>query len=66
MRPKPSEAVFSTVFRYNFQPEVDNDVVSGMAIDYVGIDVRVKFGDSRSNDGSRDIPGADFVLNERK
>ena len=35
-----------------------------MAVDNVGMDVPVKFGDSRSN-GFRDIQGADFVLNER-
>ena len=35
-----------------------------MAIDYVGMDVCVEFGDSRSN-GSRDIPGADCMSNER-
>ena len=32
--------------------------------DYIGMDVRVKFGDSRSN-GSRDIRGANFMSNER-
>ena len=52
-----------TVFHYNFRPEVDNDVISGVAVDYVSMDVRVKFGDSRSN-GSRDIQEADFVSNE--
>ena len=41
------------VFRYNFRPEVDNDVMSGGSVDNVGVDVRVKFGDSRSN-GFRD------------
>ena len=34
-----------------------------MAIDYVGMDVHVNFGDSRSN-GSLDIRGAGFVSNE--
>ena len=62
--PKPSEAVFSTVFSYNFLPEVDNDVISGAAADNVGMAVCVKFGDSRS-DNFRDIRGADFVSNER-
>ena len=51
-------------FPYNFRPEVDNDVISGTAIDNVGADIRVKFGDSRSN-GFRDIRGANFVSNER-
>ena len=35
-----------------------------MAVHYVGVDVRVKFDDPRSN-GSRDIRGADFVSDER-
>ena len=46
--PKPSEAVFSTVFfRYNFRLEADNDIISNASGDYVGVDVRVKLGDSR-------------------
>ena len=67
---KPSRrsvvAVFSTVslFRFSFRPEVDNDVISGEATDYVGMDVHVKFGDSRSS-GFRNIRRADFVSNER-
>ena len=56
--PKPSEAVYSTVFPYNFRPEVNNDVISCTAVDNVGVDTLVKFGDSSSN-------GADFVSNER-
>ena len=39
-------------------------VVSGVAADKVGMDIPVKFGDSKSN-GSRDIRGADFESNER-
>ena len=35
-----------------------------MAVDCVGMDVHVNFGDSRSN-GSIDIRGVDFVLNEQ-
>ena len=35
-----------------------------MAVDNVGMDVPIKFDDSRSN-GFRDIRGADFVSNER-
>ena len=46
--PQPLEAVLSTVFSYNFRPEVDNDVISGVTVDNVGMDVRAKFGDSRS------------------
>ena len=57
-------AVFPTVFLYNFVPEVVSDVIFGVAVDYVGMDVRVKFADTRSN-GSGYIRGADFVSNER-
>ena len=56
--------IIDSFFRYNFQPEVDNGVTSGVAIYYVGMDVPVKFGDSRSK-GSRDIRGAGFVSNEQ-
>ena len=62
--PKPSEAVCSTVFPYNFRPDVDNGIISGVAVDNVGIDVPIKFGDSMSN-SFRDIRGAVFVSNER-
>ena len=46
------------------RPEVVNDVISGVGVDNIGTDVRMKFGDSRSN-GFRDIRGANFVSNER-
>ena len=45
--------IFDSYFRYNFRPEVDNDAVSGVHVYYVGLDIRVKLGDYRSN-GSRD------------
>ena len=38
--------------------------IYGVAVDNVGMDVRVKLGDSRRN-GFREIRGADFVSNER-
>ena len=63
----PPEAVRGGIFYcfpYNFRPEVDNDVISSLAVDNVGMDVCLKFGDSRSN-GFRDIGRADFVSNER-
>ena len=41
--------ILTVFFRYNFQPEIDSDVMSDVAVDYVGIYIRVKFGDSRSN-----------------
>ena len=59
----PSEAAFSTVFPYTFRPEVGNDVMFGTAVDIVGIDVPIKFDDSRSK-GFRYIRGAVFVSNE--
>ena len=43
--------------------EVDSDVISGIAVDNVSMDVPIKFGNSRSN-GFTDIRGADFVSNE--
>ena len=46
------------------RPEVDNDVMSGVAVNNVGMDVPMKFNDSRS-DGFRDIRGAYLVSNER-
>ena len=42
------------------RPDVDNDVTSGVAEEYLGMDIRVKFGDLRSN-GSPDIQVADFA-----
>ena len=53
------------VFGICCRPYVDNDVISGVAVDSAGVDIRIKFGDSRSN-RFRDIRGADFVSNERK
>ena len=63
----PPESVGGGIFDcfpYNFRPEVHNDVISGMAVNNVGVDVPIKFGGSRSN-GFRNIRGADFVSNER-
>ena len=54
--------ILDSIFRYNFRPE--DDVISSVDVDNVGMDVCVKFGDSKSN-GFRDIRGADFVSNER-
>ena len=50
---------FQQFFGYNFRLEVDSDVISGVTIGNVGVDVAVKLGNSRSN-GFRDIRGADF------
>ena len=38
-----------TVFHYNLRPEVDSYDIFNVAVDYVSMDVRVKFDDSRSN-----------------
>ena len=45
-------------------PEIDNDVISGMVVENVGVGVQVKFGDSRSN-RFRYIRGSGFVTYER-
>ena len=55
---------FRRFFRHNFRPEVVNDVISCVAVEFVGVDVRVTFGDSRSN-GSPDIRLPHFVTDER-
>ena len=52
------------VFAICRRPEIDNDVISGQDVDNVGVDVHIKFGDSRSS-RFRDIRGADFVTYER-
>ena len=56
--------IFDSFFRYNFPPEVNSDVMSGVAVEHVDMYVPVKFGESRPN-GSRDILGTDFVSNNR-
>ena len=63
--PKPSEAAFLTgCIRDNFRPEIVSDVISGVVVELVGADVRVKFGDSRTK-RSRDIRAVQFVMDER-
>ena len=57
--------IFHSFFHHNFQPEVDNDIISGVAVDYVDVDVHEKFVDSAGSNDSRDIQGAVFVSNER-
>ena len=61
-RPERASDVISGKFVRH--KEVDNDAISGVAIDYFGMDVCVKLGDSGSS-RSRDIRAADFVSNER-
>ena len=52
------------LFSLCFRPEVHNDIISGVAAEYIRVDVPVKFGFCSSN-GFRDIPGAASVSNER-
>ena len=47
----------------NFRQEVASDVISGVDVEQVGMNTRVKFGDSRSN-RSRDIRLPHFVTND--
>ena len=46
-----SAGAFSTVFSnfHKCRPEVAGDVLSGVEVEWVGVDVRAKFGDSRLN-----------------
>ena len=55
--------IFVRFSRYNFPPEVVNGVISGVAVESVGVDVCVKFDYSRSNI-SRDTLVADCASNE--
>ena len=41
------------VFAICCRPEIDGDVISGVAVDNVGVDAHVKFGDSRVKPFSR-------------
>ena len=62
---KPPEAAFYAVFRDIFRPEVVSDVISAVAVEQVGLDIRVKFGDSRSN-RLRDNRAVKLVMDERR
>ena len=44
-----SAGYVSAVFCDKCRPEVAGGVISGEAVEYIGVDVRVKLGDSRSN-----------------
>ena len=65
MRNSAQRGHFRRVFRDNFWLEVANDVISGVAVEYVIMDVRLKLGDSRSN-RSRDIRAAHFVMDDER
>ena len=56
-------SIFDSFFRDNFRLEVVSDVISYMAIEYISMDVRLKFGDSRSN-CSGDIRISHFVMGD--
>ena len=47
--PKPSQPAFRRFFQDNFRPEVVSDVLSGGDVGQIGMDIAVKFGDSRPN-----------------
>ena len=49
MLPCPLSVLVVKCFRYNFRQEVASDVISGVAVVYVGMDALVKLCDSRSN-----------------
>ena len=51
--PTTSDAAFSAI-HLSFgkcQPEVAGDVISDTAVEWIGVDVRAKFGDARLNSG---------------
>ena len=60
----PPETVIFDSFCDNVRLEADNDAISGVAVDFLGMDIHVKLGDSRSK-GSRDIRWVHFVSNGR-
>ena len=51
--------------RDNFRPEIVSDVISGLAVQHVGVDVYVKVGGSRSN-RFRYIQTAHFVMDDER
>ena len=50
-----------TIFRNNFRLEVVSDVIACVSVDYVGMDVHVKFDHSRFNSGLIIQPFADWT-----
>ena len=62
---RPQSRHFIRLFRDKCWPKLANDVTSGAAVDEVGIDVRVKCGDSTSN-CSWVTRAAHFVTDERQ
>ena len=65
-RPKAiGDGIFDSFFRDNFLPEVASGLISGVAVEFVGVDLNVKCGDSRSN-RSRYIRTAHFVMEDER
>ena len=67
----PTEAVggFNRFLNFdNYQPEASSDVISSTAVQYVGIYVRVKFGDSRlkSSEASSSAVFRTSITSDRK
>ena len=61
-----SDTAFSTTFFVGkCRPEAASDIISGVAINYVGVDASVNFGVPRSNCSSV-IRAAHFVMDERR
>ena len=56
---------FRPIFHDNLWLEVVTDVISDVDVEYVGMDVPVKFGDSRSI-RSQDIRATHFVMDRRR
>ena len=56
---------FSTAFRDNFRAELVRDVIFNATVEKVGMDFRLKFGDSRSNHSS-DIRVAHIVMDDER
>ena len=56
--------IFYSFFFAKCHSELVSEVIASVTVESVGMDVRVKFGDFRSN-GSQDIRQADSVSNER-
>ena len=57
--------IFGGVFRANFRREVVSDVLSDLTLECVGMNVPVKFCESRSN-RSRDIRAAHCVMDDER
>ena len=64
IRPKAvGSGIFDSLSRDNCRRKVASDIISGVAIEEVGRDVRVKSSDSRSN-CSRDVRVAQFLIDD--